>query len=348
MEPRALARLAPARGRRATPASRRSCATSTAPTATSRRCGSVDFDAAGFYWIEPNDADANVVAFARALDGRERVLVCVVQPVAGRRARATALGLPRAGRWREALNTDAGLYGGSDVGQPRRRRGRADAVARPAVLGGDDAAAARRRSGSCPSDELEPHASGAPLGATRRRRTSRSACGRPAPTDGGRARRAARRHRAGARGLRHVGGDVPAGAGDDYGYVLDGDARCPTPARAGSREGLRGPSRVVDPARSLDRRRLDAAGAGRPRHLRAARRHVHAPRARSTAAIAQLARAGRAGRHRDRADAGGRVPGRAAAGATTASTCAPRSRPTAGPRRSQRLVDAAHAARPRR
>ena len=26
------------------------------------------------------------------------------------------VGLPRPGRWRELLNTDAGLYGGSDVG----------------------------------------------------------------------------------------------------------------------------------------------------------------------------------------------------------------------------------------
>jgi 1,4-alpha-glucan branching enzyme len=26
------------------------------------------------------------------------------------------LGLPRAGRWREAVNTDSGFYGGGDVG----------------------------------------------------------------------------------------------------------------------------------------------------------------------------------------------------------------------------------------
>ena len=70
---------------------------------------------------------------------------------------------------------------------------------------------------------------------------------------------------------------------------------------------------------------------GRPRALRAARRHVHAARARSTAAIAHLAALRRARRHRDRADAGRRVPRRRAAGATTASTCAPRSRPTAAP-----------------
>ena len=36
------------------------------------------------------------------------------------------VGLPFAGRWREVLNTDAEIYGGSGVGNLRRRRGRAD------------------------------------------------------------------------------------------------------------------------------------------------------------------------------------------------------------------------------
>ena len=81
----------------------------------SRRCGSCDSDSDGFCWLEPNDADANVVAFARASADGERVLVFVANlspvPRAGYR-----LGLPRAGRWREALNTDSSFYGGSDVG----------------------------------------------------------------------------------------------------------------------------------------------------------------------------------------------------------------------------------------
>ena len=47
VEPRALARLAPARGPAARAASSRSCATSTTSTATRRRCGSVDDDARG-------------------------------------------------------------------------------------------------------------------------------------------------------------------------------------------------------------------------------------------------------------------------------------------------------------
>jgi 1,4-alpha-glucan branching enzyme len=75
----------------------------------------LDSDPAGFWWIEPNDADANVMAFARQSKDGERVVVFVANlspvPRPGYR-----LGLPRSTRWREALNTDSTYYGGSDVG----------------------------------------------------------------------------------------------------------------------------------------------------------------------------------------------------------------------------------------
>jgi 1,4-alpha-glucan branching enzyme len=75
-----------------------------------------DFEPSGFYWIEPNDADRNVVVFARTgADPAENVAVCVMNlspvPQEGYR-----IGLPIKGRWREALNTDADHYGGSNVG----------------------------------------------------------------------------------------------------------------------------------------------------------------------------------------------------------------------------------------
>jgi 1,4-alpha-glucan branching enzyme len=75
----------------------------------------LDSDPVGFWWIEPNDADRNVLAFARASRGAERVLVFVanLSPVPREHYR---LGLPRAGRWREAINTDSTFYGGSDTG----------------------------------------------------------------------------------------------------------------------------------------------------------------------------------------------------------------------------------------
>ncbi len=115
VEPRALARLAPAGAARARRASRRWCATSTTPTANEPALWEVDSDPSGFYWLEPNDADSNVVAFARASKDGERVLVFVanLSPVPRGPYR---LGLPRATRWREVLNTDSTFYGGSDVG----------------------------------------------------------------------------------------------------------------------------------------------------------------------------------------------------------------------------------------
>jgi 1,4-alpha-glucan branching enzyme len=75
----------------------------------------VDSEPSGFWWIEPNDADSNVIAFARQSRGGERVLVFVanLSPVP---RTAYRLGLPRSCRWREALNTDSTFYGGSDVG----------------------------------------------------------------------------------------------------------------------------------------------------------------------------------------------------------------------------------------
>ncbi len=75
----------------------------------------VDSEPAGFSWLEPNDADANVVAFARASRDAERELVFVanLSPVPRYGYR---LGFPRACRWREVMNTDSSFYGGSDVG----------------------------------------------------------------------------------------------------------------------------------------------------------------------------------------------------------------------------------------
>jgi 1,4-alpha-glucan branching enzyme len=74
-----------------------------------------DFDPTGFWWLEPNDANGNTLAFARASQGGSRVLVCAMNlsPVPRHGYR---LGLPRSGRWVEALNTDSTYYGGSDVG----------------------------------------------------------------------------------------------------------------------------------------------------------------------------------------------------------------------------------------
>ncbi len=75
----------------------------------------LDSEPAGFWWLEPNDADSNVIAFARTSADHERVLVFVANFSPVPRS-AYRLGLPRSCRWREAINTDSTFYGGSDTG----------------------------------------------------------------------------------------------------------------------------------------------------------------------------------------------------------------------------------------
>jgi 1,4-alpha-glucan branching enzyme len=75
----------------------------------------LDCDGAGFEWLESNDAEASVLAWLRkGRDGAPPVLViCNFTPTPREGYR---LGLPAAGRWREILNTDAAIYGGSGIG----------------------------------------------------------------------------------------------------------------------------------------------------------------------------------------------------------------------------------------
>jgi 1,4-alpha-glucan branching enzyme len=75
----------------------------------------VDFDPAGFRWLEPNDATNNVLAFARLDERDEKPVVCVLNlsPVPRYDYR---VGMPTCCRWRELVNTDSAYYGGSGVG----------------------------------------------------------------------------------------------------------------------------------------------------------------------------------------------------------------------------------------
>jgi 1,4-alpha-glucan branching enzyme len=91
----------------------------------------LDTSPEGFSWIDSNDAQGNTLSFLRMSDpqapaadrptddaadqDQPGVIACI--------ANFSALphleykvGLPRAGRWREVLNTDAVIYGGSGVG----------------------------------------------------------------------------------------------------------------------------------------------------------------------------------------------------------------------------------------
>ena len=73
-----------------------------------------DSDPAGFEWIDANDAPHNTFSFLR-FDSGSHPLACVVN-FSGIPGEGYRIGLPRAGRWRELLNTDAEFYGGSGVG----------------------------------------------------------------------------------------------------------------------------------------------------------------------------------------------------------------------------------------
>jgi 1,4-alpha-glucan branching enzyme len=68
----------------------------------------------GFDWIEANDAENSVFAWVRKGNpGDPMVVVAANFTPVERRYR---LGFPAAGRWSEAMNTDAGAYGGGNRG----------------------------------------------------------------------------------------------------------------------------------------------------------------------------------------------------------------------------------------
>jgi 1,4-alpha-glucan branching enzyme len=79
----------------------------------------LDFDAAGFQWLDADDAWNSVLSYVRlgrrSADGtgHELLVVCNFTPVSRHQYR---VGVPHVGYWREVLNSDAEPYGGSGVG----------------------------------------------------------------------------------------------------------------------------------------------------------------------------------------------------------------------------------------
>jgi len=74
-----------------------------------------DVGVEGFEWIDANDAENSVLSFLRKGKGPRDVLLAVFNctPIPRRDYR---IGLPFAGRWRELLNSDAEMFGGSGLG----------------------------------------------------------------------------------------------------------------------------------------------------------------------------------------------------------------------------------------
>jgi 1,4-alpha-glucan branching enzyme len=75
----------------------------------------LDFDPAGFAWVDCNDFQRSVVSFLRRGRNEDDLLlfVCNFTPIVRQNYR---VGVPREGFWKEVLNSDAPLYGGSGQG----------------------------------------------------------------------------------------------------------------------------------------------------------------------------------------------------------------------------------------
>jgi len=75
----------------------------------------VDYDPAGFQWIDCTDNENSVFSFVRRARNPHDFVVCVVNftPVVRKGYR---VGVPRPGYYRELLNTDAECYWGSNAG----------------------------------------------------------------------------------------------------------------------------------------------------------------------------------------------------------------------------------------
>jgi 1,4-alpha-glucan branching enzyme len=75
----------------------------------------LDFEPAGFEWVDCNDHERSVISFVRRARNRNDVVLfaCNFTPVPRPNYR---IGVPMSGRWDEVLNSDAELYGGSGQG----------------------------------------------------------------------------------------------------------------------------------------------------------------------------------------------------------------------------------------
>jgi 1,4-alpha-glucan branching enzyme len=75
----------------------------------------LDFSDAGFEWIDFRDADSSIIAFVRKAATTEDIIMVAANLTPVPRT-SYRFGVPRAGYWREILNSDAKIYGGSGYG----------------------------------------------------------------------------------------------------------------------------------------------------------------------------------------------------------------------------------------
>jgi 1,4-alpha-glucan branching enzyme len=74
-----------------------------------------DCDPVGFEWLNADDHDASVITYLRTGDADDPPVLVIANftPVPREGYR---IGVPRGGHWRELLNSDAAIYGGSGIG----------------------------------------------------------------------------------------------------------------------------------------------------------------------------------------------------------------------------------------
>ena len=76
-----------------------------------------DYSPEGFRWIDCADHGNSVLVFSRHDPDAHRHAL-VVMNLTPNPHHGYRVGLPLPGRWKEVLNTDAAVYGGSNVGNP--------------------------------------------------------------------------------------------------------------------------------------------------------------------------------------------------------------------------------------
>ncbi len=72
-----------------------------------------EFEHEGFQWVDCEDRAQSVLSFLRWAGGEPLLVVLNFTPVPREGYR---IGVPRGGAWRECLNSDAAIYGGSNLG----------------------------------------------------------------------------------------------------------------------------------------------------------------------------------------------------------------------------------------
>lgn len=74
-----------------------------------------DFEPAGFTWLDCENHDQSIIAYARKAHGKISVVILNFTPVERHNYR---VGVPQSGTYQEIINSDSTYYGGSNMGNP--------------------------------------------------------------------------------------------------------------------------------------------------------------------------------------------------------------------------------------